>query len=183
MSKQYDLYLEEHKNGVREAFKWIKSNLPELLANDGNENVDYEYQICFAHDVSKTDDEEYSAYDAYFYGGNRSFEVMENFRYAWLRHIHMNKHHWQHWVLINDDPVEGTIALDMPHVYIVEMICDWWSFSFRSGDPTEIFTLYEKHKDNMILSKLTRSTVEFILEEIGKKLNYEVDSVDGEEVK
>ena len=33
--------------------------------------------------------------------------------------------------------------LEMPYDYIIEMICDWWSFSWQSGNLYEIFKWYE----------------------------------------
>lgn len=167
MSREYDLYLQNHKVNVKKGFDWIKENLPDLIPTD--DEVDYEHQIGFEHDASKSDPEEYDAYDAYFYGGNRSYEVVQNFRYAWLRHIHYNPHHWQHWILIADDPNEANIILDMPYNYILEMICDWWAFSWNGGNLREIFGWYENHKDTMILSDKTRRTVEDILGRIREK--------------
>lgn len=152
---------------MKKGFDWIKENLPDLVTSDGG--IDYEHQIGFAHDANKSDPEEYDAYDAYFYGGNRSYEVVQNFRYAWLRHIHYNPHHWQHWILIADDPNEANIILDMPYNYILEMICDWWAFSWNGGNLREIFGWYENHKDTMILSDKTRKIVEDILGRIREK--------------
>lgn len=166
MSLQYDQYLENHKANVKKAFEWIRKNLPDALDNKVD---DLEWQICFGHDESKIKQDEYEAYDAYFYGGNRSFLVVQNFRKAFLIHIHRNPHHWQHWVLIHDDNKQETI-LDMPYNYIVEMICDWWSFSWSKGNLKEIFTWYDDHKDYIKLSKLTRHNVEEILNGIKEKL-------------
>lgn len=164
MSYEYDRYLVIHKNNVKEGYDWLCANLPELIKDN------YGHQICFAHDHSKSEPDEYEAYDAYFYGNNRSYEVVHNFRRAWLQHIHRNPHHWQHWVLINDDPKEGEVILDMPYNYIVEMICDWWAFSWAKGDLTEIFGWYEQHKEYMKLSNKTRNTVEHILLQMMTKL-------------
>lgn len=166
MSKKYDLYLEQHKDGVRKAFNWIKENLPELV--EGRDNI--EWLTCVAHDASKTDQDEYEAYDNYFYG-NRSFAVVEEFNKAWLRHIHRNPHHWQHWVLINDDPENGEIILDMPYEYVIEMICDWWSFSFREGNLREIFNWWAAHEKYMKLNVYTRKVVVDILAAIKNKLD------------
>lgn len=170
MSRAYDLYLEQHKENVRNGFEWIRENLPGLIPDDG---TDYEHQICFAHDASKSELDEYDPYDRYFYGGNRSYKVVQEFRHAWLKHIHRNPHHWQHWVLINDEPGEGEIILDMPFVYILEMICDWWAFSWNSGDLFEIFKWYDQRKAYMKLSDNTRATVEHILGLIREKLEEE----------
>ena len=172
MSYRYDQYLTNHKFNVEQGFDWIQNHLPDLLV-DG---FGYEWQIRFAHDRSKYDQEEYDAYDAYFYGGNRSYEVVQNFRYAWLRHIHKNPHHWQHWILINDDPDEGEILLEIPYNYIIEMICDWWSFSWASGDLFSIFSWYAEHKDYIRMNPDSRKTVEDILEKIRDKLE-EVEAI------
>lgn len=167
MSHLYDIYIVEHRNNVASAHSWLKWNLPDFacgtLADD----------IIEEHDYSKNHSEEYEAYDRYFYGNNRSNKVVSEFKRAWLRHIHNNPHHWQHWVLINDEPNEGTIALEMDREYVIEMICDWWSFSWKTGNLYEIFEWYDKHKDNMILHKNTRELVEDILGKIREKLDSE----------
>ena len=167
MSVQYDEYLEKHKANVKKAFKWFQENFPELLDNKYD---DLEWQICFGHDESKMKKDEYDAYDAYFYGGNRSYQVVYDFRKAFNTHIHRNPHHWQYWVLIHDDPDERETILDMPDNYIIEMICDWWAFSWAKEDLTEIFKWYDEHKDYIKLSDNTRFIVERILNMIKRKL-------------
>ena len=41
---------------------------------------------------------------------------------AWLLHIHRNPHHWQYWVLINDNPEEGENLIEMPYNYIIGLV-------------------------------------------------------------
>lgn len=168
MSIGYDEYLIDHKANVAKGLEWMEENIPDILT--GLNIVDLRNQIRNDHDLSKSTIAEYDAYDQYFYGKNKSYEVVNNFRHAWLHHIHRNPHHWQYWVLINDDPGEGEIILDMTDDYIIEMICDWWAFSWKKGDLHEIFNWYDEHKDYMKLSKNTRKKVEDILEKIKKKL-------------
>lgn len=164
MSIDYDIYIREHKENVEKAWRFLYENLnAELRIPDEMYN-----QICH-HDDSKYDEDEYDAYDAYFYGGNRSFEVVNKFNIAWLKHIHKNPHHWQHWVLIEDENSTSK-PLEMPYNYIIEMICDWWAFSFKSGNLSEIFDWYAEHKDKMILASSTRNVVEVILEIIKQKM-------------
>lgn len=103
MSREYDLYLQRHKANVKRGYDWLRTNMPWLFEGQ----PDSAWQTEFEHDASKSNPDEYEAYDAYFYGGNRSYAVVQAFQYAWLLHIHRNPHHWQHWVLINDDPDEG----------------------------------------------------------------------------
>ena len=169
MSALYNEYLIEHKSNVLKGFDWLSKNLPDIFINDQIKSR-CEWLCANAHDQSKYDKEEYDAYDKYFYG-NRSYEVVQNFNYAWLQHIHKNPHHWQHWILINDDSYLGIVALEIPLNYIIEMICDWWSFSWRSGNLYEIFDWYAKHRDGMQMNDTSRKIVEDILNKIRTKLD------------
>ncbi len=166
MSYQYDQYLVKHKENVKKSYDWLLDNLPDLVKDVPNLG----WQCGFAHDQSKSEQDEYDAYDAYFYGNNRSFAVMQGYQKAWLLHLHRNPHHWQHWVLINDDPKEGEILIEMPINYILEMICDWWAFSWAKGNLHEIFKWYDEHKDYMKLHPNTRKKVDEILGKIKEKL-------------
>lgn len=56
-------------------------------------------------------------------------------------------------------------------IYILEMICDWWAFSWKSENLYEIFDWYDKHKANIKLSDKTRKAVEDILAKIHSKLD------------
>lgn len=177
MSNAYDTYIAEHKAAVASAFSWIEEKLPDILLPEFAGS--YKWNTCFEHDESKYLTEEYDAYDNYFYG-NKSYEAKKKFDQAWLHHIHANPHHWQHWILFEGDPTgdKPYKALDMPDPYIVEMICDWWSFSFRSGDLYEIFKWYDKRKDRIIFSDKTRKRVEYILYRINTKLDEEMEKED-----
>lgn len=166
MSYQYDQYLTQHKLNVKKGFDWIRDNLPNLLDGD----FDYEWQICSNHDYSKTQLDEYKAYDAYFYGRNVSYAVAQEFNKAWLLHIHRNPHHWQYWILINDDPKEGEVLIEMPYNYVLEMICDWWAFSWAKENLNEIFSWYEERKKYIKIHKNTIKIVESILNQIKEKL-------------
>ena len=175
MSDEYNNYIREHTEAVWNAFEWLSENIllkwPDFMTNCGDKIGTIGYLTRYQHDASKYSEEEYDAYDAYFYGGNKSHKVMEDFDYAWLHHIHNNPHHWQYWVLINDDEKDGTKALEMPVEYVIEMICDWWSFSWRSGNLYEIFNWYDEHKDRIIMHEKTRKLVEEILDKIRVKLD------------
>lgn len=168
MSLSYDNYLEQHCSNVLKGFDWMKENLPKLFNEDNIGKIEW---TLWHHDISKKDQEEYDAYDKYFYGNNKSYSVVQNFNKAWLHHIHNNPHHWQHWILINDNPNEGMVYLDMPYEYIIEMICDWWAFSWNKENLFEIFSWYEERKNYIELSDSTRTVVEYILDQIKEKLS------------
>ena len=166
MSREYDLYLVEHKANVMKSFGWLCEH---MFTNDGLYVLGYELERAseniLVHDNSKYSLEEYDPYDLYFYS-DESVVFKDEFDKAWLHHIHENPHHWQHWILVNDDPELGTVALKMPMEYIIEMICDWWSFSWKSGNLYEIFSWYEKNKDHIIMHDDTRTSVESILQKM-----------------
>ena len=152
MSKDYTNYIIEHRDNVLKAYQWLVDH--KIISNN------YQHNIA-THDISKWSNEEYDAYDKYFYGKQgKTTEVKEAFNFAWLHHIHANPHHWQHWVLINDD--DGTQALEMPEEFVIEMFCDHASFSFKTGNLEEVSKWYKDHKLNMILHRNTRVMYEDI---------------------
>lgn len=164
MSEAYNEYLFNHISNVIYGYNWLESNLPELIPVGTNVSLG-------THDDSKYSKEEYDAYDQYFYGDSEDPDVKEAFDIAWLHHIHNNPHHWQHWVLFEDEGgVNKPKALKMPYNYILEMICDWWSFSWKAGNLYEIFNWYDDHKRKMLLHPETKKTVENILEALHDKL-------------
>lgn len=176
MSVEYNDYLKEHIMNVQNAEIWLYDNID--LGQPEGTGV-----YSLDHDESKFSDIEYPAYDNYFYGGNKSYEVKQNFEYAWLHHIHNNPHHWQYWVLFWDDPTGKAPykALEMPKHDVIEMIADWWSFSWKSGNLREIFKWYDDHKKTIILNENTRELVEDILGKIKAVLDMQ-DKIAGRDV-
>ena len=159
MSEAYDKYLYEHITNVQRAFAKLCEYFPEYKQ--------FEAQIK-AHDASKYSSEEYRAYDRHWYGDGKG---EEEYKRAWLHHIHANPHHWQHWVIIDEDPPK-LVAVDMPVAYVIEMICDWWSFSFKSGNLYEIFNWLDLNARYILLSENTQNFVEDLL----NRLEFELDS-------
>ena len=71
------------------------------------------------------------------------------------------------WVLYDEGQ---KFVYDMPDNYIVEMILDWWTFSWKTNKLTEIFSWYEKNKSKIKLSENTRQIVEEILNKMKELL-------------
>ena len=159
------------------AVKWMINRIPLEKLTDIFPMINTAQLIKLAemHDQSKYSMDEYEPYDNYFYG-ERTDEVEKEFDYAWLHHIHNNLHHWQYWVLKEDDSpaTDSTMAikcLEIPDVYILEMIADWWSFSWKNyltshdkSDLYEIFAWYEAHVDKIAMNPKTREKVETLLD-------------------
>lgn len=166
MSLEYNTYLNDHISNLQKGLRWMDENL-ELSRELKSALGEAMYRD---HDATKWQPTEYPAYDAYFYGKNKSYAVVMNFKYAWLHHQNHNPHHWQYWVLINDEPKEGLVPLEMPNTYILEMIADWWTFSWKNDKLGEIFDWYDEHKNYILLHKKTRKIVEDILDQMKRKL-------------
>ena len=145
-------YIEEHKANVSEFADWLKENIPELF-----ENIDIELfdEMIKEHDDSKFSEEEFEPYaQKWFNNSGKTLEYEE----AWKHHWMNNEHHPEHW-----------LGEDMPYIYILEMICDWGSFSIKSGDFRELIDFYyNKARDDeeKNLSKNTKTIIEEILEKI-----------------
>ena len=169
MSLDYERYLRDHKTNVMKAYYWIKENIGNSIQQyTSSFFIDQYLSQIEAHDASKHDPVEYYPYDDYFYNrkSSRSYMVVEHFHGAFLEHLHKNPHHWQHWVLIPDSSGEPQKAIFMPYNYVLEMVCDWFSFSLKSGNIGEIFDFYLENKSHIILHRSSRAFLEFLLREM-----------------
>lgn len=156
--EEYEQYLKEHINGVKRSYNEIKDIITELNLTD--DDISFLENLINNHDKSKYGDEEFYPYLYYFYP-SEEYKLNDNsFDYAWLHHIHNNPHHWQYWILKED---EGDVKLlDIPKIYIIEMLCDWHSFSYKNPESTAN-KWYNDNKDKMLLSANTRKIIENIL--------------------
>lgn len=94
----------------------------------------------------------------YHYTGPTTQRVKQDFDAAWNYHQKRNKHHWQYWVLINDE--DGTYCLPMPDKYRREMLADWRGASraYTGGDNTREW--YAQRRDSIQLHPDTRAWIE-----------------------
>lgn len=110
------------------------------------------------HDFSKFSPTEFMPYAKKFYSGKPLSQDDElNWKYAWLSHQRKNKHHWEYWV-INPHTRE---ALPMPKKYVIEMVCDWRSFSRRWGRKVKASSL--NLTDKIVVHPETRRELEILL--------------------
>ena len=164
--EEYKKYIEEHKARVKQYAEWLKENLPELF-----DNIDLELfnEMINDHDNSKYSEEEFEAYAKKFYGpqdiNGKPLEYVPGFDEAWKHHWTNNEHHPEFW-----------LGEDMPYIYILEMLCDWGSFSIASGNMEELSKFYyEQARDDKEknLSDNTKIIIEEILEKINSVLEAE----------
>ena len=137
------------------------------------------------HDWSKFLPGEWFPYARYFYGPSEppinygelfarqnhaanvaawKEDLQRAFDAAWLHHQHASPHHWQHWVLREDNG--DTKVLPMPERYAREMVADWMGAGRALGKP-DTRGWYEANKDKQQLHPETRALVERLLEAAG----------------
>ncbi len=128
------------------------------------------------HDFSKFRPDEWFPYVEYFYGEKYTNEqrhqcfnvtgcllpteasVNEAFDKAWLLHQNRNSHHWQFWVLKNDDG--STVPLEMPKRDMLEMLSDWDGAGRAITGRYDTANWYLKNREKMALHPKTRTEVE-----------------------
>ncbi|WP_080846507.1 DUF5662 family protein [Cytobacillus gottheilii] len=111
------------------------------------------------HDLSKFSPKEFFPYAKKFFSdGELNQEDEMKWKYAWLHHQHKNKHHAEYWVV---DPQNKT-ALPMPKKYLIEMVCDWRSFSRSWGRKVKPSTVDPSAR--LVLHPDSRKELEIILE-------------------
>jgi len=115
------------------------------------------------HDWSKLSPAEWRPYVRSFYGSEgRTPEVRAAFDGAWLHHQHRNPHHWQHWLLREDDG--PTKALTMPESLAREMVADWMGAGRAITGKWEVASWYRDNRDKIILAPETRELVEQLID-------------------
>lgn len=130
------------------------------------------HQLVF-HDWHKLLPDEWFPYANYFYGNYPSVQdihgdqrnwisqykedVERDFDRAWLLHQKRSRHHWQSWVLLEDD---GAIKpLPMPQNDIREMVADWMGAG-KALNNLDVGSWYLHNRHKMRLHLATRSLVE-----------------------
>lgn len=111
------------------------------------------------HDLSKFSPSEFFPYANFFYRPKDSGG--DAFNMAWLLHQRRNPHHWQHWVLMQDDG--PALPLPMPEKYAREMVADWAGAGRAITGKWEVADWYENNKEKIILHPETRQFTEILL--------------------
>jgi len=159
---RYSEYINEHIKNVEfcyfEYVKCFKEIFPSVYAYDVKHtslinNIRY-------HDLSKYSEYEFEAYANKFYpilGIEEDKEkIKSKFNYAWLHHVHSNPHHPMYWVLVEEN--KEIVILDMPDIYIIEMLCDWMAMSKHFNSST--FEYWNAKGNKLPLSFDTRFKID-----------------------
>ena len=130
------------------------------------------------HDLSKFRPSEFIPYARFFYGNYPSLkdvhgdprnrvsrwkeDVERDFDFAWLLHQKRNDHHWQWWILPEDDG--GTKILPMSRDARLELIADWIGAGMAISGRKDPWPWYQENKDKMQLHPDTREAIETVLD-------------------
>ncbi len=86
--------------------------------------------------------------------------IVDNFNRAWLKHQKRAPHHWQHWIMHEDDG--DVYAMEMPKSVAKEMLCDWHgagrAIVGKNSDTKKWYL--ESARDTIMLHPNTREWVE-----------------------
>lgn len=116
--------------------------------------------LLYIHDLSKFSSAEAFGYAFFNFTGGSDEKEVEDFERAWHHHKMNNPHHPEYWLNPNRSGVLE--PLEMPKVYVLEMIADWIGAGKTYGNelidwlPKNIEKFYFHHK-----------TVDFLLHVLG----------------
>ena len=122
------------------------------------------------HDLSKYSPTEFLM-GARFYQGFRSPNAAERefrgYTEAWLHHKGRNRHHFEYWLDLSDDPGMRIKPAPMPTRFVLEMLCDriaasktYKGAAYQDTDP---LAYYERSKGYVIMHPKTRALLEKLL--------------------
>ena len=162
--QEYLEYINAHKERVEKFASWLKANCPEIFEGVDLDSFD---EVIKEHDESKYSEEEFEPYAQRWHGDKKKTLEYEE---AWKHHWMNNEHHPEYW-----------LGEDMPYIYILEMLCDWGSFSIDKGDINELSDFYFNKAINdseKNLSDATKEIIEDVLARINTAANKEKEGED-----
>lgn len=132
--------------------------------------------LGIVHDISKFFPGEFIPYARYDFSkfGKNSLKIQLAFDKAWLKHQKRNKHHWQYWLLMNDNGqtlykksnnkdipsiwMKEVKPLRIPKKYVLEMMADWRGAGKAYGSP-DTKNWFINNKDKIIFEQNTEVDV------------------------
>jgi len=159
-SAKYGKYIVEHCNNVKRAFEEYGDELCAVL-NVNKSDLSYNVNC---HDTSKYSAEEFTGYKQYFYPEDGAEKNKKKFDEAWLHHENTNPHHPEYWIMRDDNEIK---TLDMPPLYIAEMLLDWQAMSYKFD--SSIVDYYNTQGKNKPFSPTTSAEVKRAIDKVFNK--------------
>lgn len=172
--QQYLNYIKNHIIHVIKAFTLYfepllqKENISTVFSDkDLKEAINICADNIKNHDSSKFGEEEFDAYRLRWYptiseANNQDEEyrtiVEERYNDAWEHHYTNNRHHPKYWI-----NKETGVTNDMELDAIIEMICDWESFSLINNSDTKVWYNTKAIDEKTAMTDRTKEIVEELL--------------------
>jgi len=134
------------------------------------------------HDLSKFTLSEFIPYAKHFHGPKSYKDSAKrdktgyykptntgdpDFDLAWLFHKNRNKHHWQYWIIPELEENEKQVAIEIPEIYIKEMVCDWLGAAQAQGkERKSVLNWWKENKHKMIFHSNSYCKIEEMLKNI-----------------
>lgn len=122
------------------------------------------------HDMSRFFPREFSAYANTYYdkdGKSKPYESNDKMDAAWSIHQKRNKHHYQYWVIIDEQ--HGHYCLEIPTRYIKEMAADMIAMGQIVDGSLSAWEYYMKNRDRFYINNASRLLFEELLMKYSKE--------------
>lgn len=118
----------------------------------------------YLHDLSKFSAQEAWGYAAFNFSDEHANDIQtrDNMELAWHHHKTHNEHHPEYWLSVKRNG--STKVLEMPEIYVFEMIADWMGAGKTYG--TSLKEWVPKNIDTFSFAPATKRMVLKILEQL-----------------
>lgn len=153
--EQYKDYIDEHRQLLKFAFEMFIKRINKGTFWLDEKELQMLTVLVEIHDNVKFSDNEFHGYRNKYYPAAGE-EIVENvFKQAWLHHQNSCPHHLEYWQLRRG---EQLIPLDMPRVYILEMLLDWQALGMKFENSSEWY--WQQNKGKFRMTEKTREEIE-----------------------
>lgn len=154
--EQYREYIHEHISNVQLAYE----KYGEAICKALNINAISLEENIREHDKTKFYDEEFKGYRQWFYPEKDEAKDRQVFDKAWFLHLRRSPHHPEFWTYVDDNKVP--VILDMPTIYIAEMLLDWAAMGIKFGDTA--YEYYQKVRNKKPFNDNTKEKIDSVIE-------------------
>lgn len=142
---KYRKELADHKDLYMEIFG---RNLDKIRSLIPDSEVKELMDSAYTHDDSKTSIEEFESYRQYKFPASGETPNEEEYLLAKQHHLHLNKHHWEHWCMIKPKGVIKPLLI--PTRYVIEIALDFITSAVE--EKISPMKYYDNIKKDMIIN-------------------------------
>lgn len=133
------------------------------------------------HDLSKFHPVEFFESVRYYTGTRSPIDTCKEkngYSNAWLHHKGINKHHYEYWQDYFD---YGTIAIEMPYEYTIEMLCDFLgagrAYHGKNFSMEKELEWWEKKKENCAMHEFQRKFIDQVFYQLNNGMPFNANNL------